>query len=300
MSEQAFEQTYDFPEVSRLELEHGIVAKVKYEEYIEDFHNPREMDQLAHMAVSYRDYTLGDEELPSEGFGQIDCPVCEGGERQLEGPENFVRGNLGTYTQEVICPRCENCHQVEPTVEEWLRDRKAEVAAPLFVYEHSGITIKSGVWRTLEQERIAREDTRSSGRFMGDDAGWDTSFVGFIYVTRERACELGIPGTVETGERDEHGSLVYEVGDVDKMREAMIEQAEGEVKEYASYLEGEVYYFVVENADGETLESCGGFVGDSEYAEQEARPAAEHAVDEAQKEIERVAEWNARDVMTID
>ncbi len=60
-----------------------------------------------------------------------------------------------------------------------------------------------------------------------------------------------------------------------------------EAKEYASYLEGEAYGFIVTAKDGETcqecghqkepdvLDSCWGFIGDIDYCRQEARSVAE-------------------------
>jgi hypothetical protein len=61
-----------------------------------------------------------------------------------------------------------------------------------------------------------------------------------------------------------------------------------EVKEYASYLGGEVYGFVITAKDGETCEECGhqtepeiiescwGFIGDIDYCRREAQSVAEH------------------------
>jgi len=90
-----------------------------------------------------------------------------------------------------------------------------------------------------------------AGPAMGDSAGWDSGQVGFIYTTKERLDELGCnPDDVE-------------------------EALRAEVKEYSSYLCGEVYYYLIEDAEGDVLESCGGYIGDLEYVKSEAREAAE-------------------------
>lgn len=52
--------------------------------------------------------------------------------------------------------------------------------------------------------------------------------------------------------------------------------AQGYVETWNTYLSGDVYGFVIEDEDGNNLESCWGFYG-HEYAEQEAKSAAEHA-----------------------
>lgn len=48
-----------------------------------------------------------------------------------------------------------------------------------------------------------------------------------------------------------------------------------EIAELNDYLEGNVYGFVIETPDGETLDSCWGFYGET-YATDEARRTAEH------------------------
>lgn len=91
----------------------------------------------------------------------------------------------------------------------------------------------------------------STGSFIGraHHAEWDSGMVGFAYVPRDNPC----------GTDAEHA-------------EACLEE---EVKEYDSYLRGEVYYFLVKNADGEVLDSCGGFIGDTDYVLEEAKASAE-------------------------
>lgn len=265
------------------EFEHaGLTVRIVAEqEFIPEIYNPRECDQLGTMFVSYPGYNLGDEQLPDDGFAEIDCPVCKLGELPIYGPPQLsLNSGMRMVEWKPECPRCESVYgfMVEPTVEEWLADQNAICAMPLFVYEHSGITMRTGSFRMIEEERITREDTRSTGRFMGDDAGWDTSFVGFIITTRERCEELGVEITAENLER----------------------QLDSEVKEYAMYLEGDCGGYVIEDEDGEHLDSCWGFLGlHEDYVREEAKSAAEYCRKDIEAESLERAEWAARDVMTV-
>jgi len=65
---------------------------------------------------------------------------------------------------------------------------------------------------------------------------------------------------------------------LEKAKELLI----GEVKEYDCYLTGEVWYYDIEK-DGEHVDSCGGFIGDKEYCETEAKSIVDHLVEEDEK-----------------
>ena len=66
---------------------------------------------------------------------------------------------------------------------------------------------------------------------------------------------------------------------------------ESEVEEYDHYLTGQCYGYVVEDADGEEIDSCWGFLGDSDYVRGEMRAAAMSAVEAANKEVAEAAYW---------
>lgn len=74
----------------------------------------------------------------------------------------------------------------------------------------------------------------------GFSCPWDSGQVGWIYVTKE---------TIEK----EWG------GDVESAKKYM----EGEVEVYDNYLTGEVYGFRIEDPDGNEMDSCWGYYGDS-------------------------------------
>lgn len=81
-----------------------------------------------------------------------------------------------------------------------------------------------------------------------------------------------------------------------------IEQAraclEGEVETYSSYIEGEVYGYVVEHPDIPEDDSCWGFVGEMNYCKSEAIEAADHMDERVQKEHAERDHWAARGVPT--
>jgi hypothetical protein len=142
------------------------------------------------------------------------------------------------------------------------------ISLPLFLYDHSGITMSTG----------------------GFSCPWDSGQVGFIYVSREEVCEE------------------YRWKVITKKREDMIvEILRGEVKVYDQYLTGDVYgYKVYEALPGlrealdisdedlqdfvedidltndefcEEVDSCWGFYGEEsakEEAESSVRYREEH------------------------
>ena len=107
------------------------------------------------------------------------------------------------------------------------------IRLPLYLLDHSGLWMRSS-------------------RFM-EYGGWDTSMVGFIYITKEQA-------------RKEYGWKVLTKARIEKI----LTNLESEVKTYGQYLEGDVYGFsLIEETEctnchqtvTEILDSCGGFYG---------------------------------------
>ena len=126
-------------------------------------------------------------------------------------------------------------------IEEYLvKEREAVIVLPLYLYDHSGISIS----------------TRS---FVGraQHAEWDSGQVGFIYTTKEQIKTL----------------MGWKM--LTKSRLAQIEKyLVGEIETYNQYLMGDVYGYSIE-IDGEHKESCWGFFG-LEYVKEEAMSVAEH------------------------
>jgi len=101
------------------------------------------------------------------------------------------------------------------------------VVLPLYLYDHSGITI-------------------STGRFS---CPWDSGQVGFIYMELDKAKK-------EFTCTDE--------ADLRKKAEAYLEQ---EVKTYDQYLTGAVYGYDALDWEGDSIDSCWGFFGYEETEE---------------------------------
>lgn len=134
---------------------------------------------------------------------------------------------------------------VQPTEtrEEWLRlfkhehpDWRSAVILAVHMVEHSGVALSTRPFR----------DPCDSGQ------------VGWIYA---------LPATI----RKEHGTprITKEV------RAHVATVLQSEVEEYGRWLDGDCYGYTVEDANGEELDSCWGFIGYA-YAEQAAKEAAIH------------------------
>lgn len=106
--------------------------------------------------------------------------------------------------------------------------RRFDVAVmlPLYLYDHSGITMKTTPF--------------------GDR--WDSGQVGYIFVSKKKL-------------REE-----YSVKRITKkLIEKATKILEGEVNMYDQYLTGDVYGFEITDKDGNHIDSCWGFYGD-DYA----------------------------------
>lgn len=104
-----------------------------------------------------------------------------------------------------------------------MRDHPGAVILPLFLYDHSGITMNT----------------------TGFSCPWDSGQVGFIFASREAI-------------REAYGVKLV----TKKIRARATESLRGEVETYDQYLTGEVYGFTMDYGNGET-DSCGGFYGDN-------------------------------------
>lgn len=292
----------------------GLTIRIWTEEYIEDWMSPREdVDGLLGvMFCDHRDYRLGDKDAPDPRNQKIECKVCEGsGEGKLyEVVDNRAYGRVretGAFeslqTAEAYiernepddaswvaelqdCPVCEGSGEVEVGLVEYLvREHGARVILPLFLYDHSGITMSTGGRLDTGADNFDRR-----GRFTGDGAGWDTSSVGVIF------------DTTESRER---------CGWEERTDEEIEADLDSEVAVYATYLEGGVYgYSVLDNngdldGKGKVIESCGGMIDSEIWSEEkswvikEAKEAAEACAERIEAERAERAEWAARDTVTV-
>lgn len=145
-----------------------------------------------------------------------------------------------------------------------IEEHDAVMVAPLYWYEHSGVTCRMGSPFTpgnIEGRTHEAQDLELS-RFRAeclDSGGWDSGVVGLVIVPRAQQAEVGTPDDL------------------------IVECARGEVETYAAWLEGRVYGFVVEyvsecdhgHEHAETVDSCWGFVGEDDFALEQGIDAAE-------------------------
>lgn len=116
---------------------------------------------------------------------------------------------------------------------------KRGVCLPLYLYDHSGITMSTKPF----------------------SCPWDSGRVGYIYAS---------PDAI----RKEYG-----VKRITKaIRERVTAVLMQEVETYDQFLTGEVYGYVIETPDDDNADSCWGFFG-LDYAIGEAKSAAKHYVD---------------------
>ena len=174
--------------------------------------NPRDWDNMGRMVCSHRRYNLRGSEPKTPHI-------------------NF--GNFSNWDE--VSAHLIKCHE-------------AFVILPLYLYDHSGITIAT---------------TPFSCR-------WDSGQVGFIYATRE----------------DILNNLVNQPKRVTKNRKLWAEQAlRQEVEAYDRYLRGEAYCYVIRDEDDNIIESCGGFDNEDYCREQGESELALLTEDEDQSDV---------------
>ncbi len=157
-----------------------------------------------------------------------------------EGPRDW--DNLGT----MVCfhKRYALGDKHKMTIEELqeIVDRKDIVALPLYLYDHGGITMNT----------------------TGFSCPWDSGQVGYIYVDEAKIRQ---EYNLLDPSKKIHKDVIAKVTEILKQ----------EVETYDQYLTGRVYGFVIEDKDGEHIDSCWGFYGDyEEGALKEAKDIVDH------------------------
>lgn len=199
--------------------------------------------------------------LGDEDISEIDFEVeCP----RCEGEGEYMQDDDEVAVapdRRITCEQCEGrgCLHMHP-VDYFKKERGARVVIPLTVYEHSGITMRAG-----------------NVTLPWDTDRWDTSFVGFIYDTPE-----GVKQCIGEDATDEQ-----------------IEKAlRREVEIYAAYLEGDITWYRVDDDETDYIDGCGGYVGDSDYCEEECFRSMESAIEKRLSEQQERAHWAARDTVT--
>lgn len=168
------------------------------------------------------------------------------------------------------------------------RDRMDEIAEGLrkgdllgvevYAYVHSGVALRAGSsWHGLLPQGHAEFDSGMSG---------------FAYVDKREAL------------RDWYGRKRWSKKLLAKANESILAC----FSEYASWLGGDCYGYIIKDDEDNEYDSCWGFVG-HEYATEEAEAALKRVIDEQRKEHEAEVRgawkergerryWASRDVLT--
>lgn len=116
------------------------------------------------------------------------------------------------------------------------------ICIPVWMYDHSGTCYRAAETNPFH-------------------CPWDSGLFGFIYCTRADA-------------RKALGKSRLMASDVETVKEIL----RGEVETYSAWANGEVYGWEVLDPQGEQVDSCWGYIGETEYPMQEAiESAAWHA-----------------------
>lgn len=137
----------------------------------------------------------------------------------------------------------------------------ALLVLPLYLYDHSGITMNT----------------------TGFSCQWDSGQVGYIYTTKDKLNECyGDAVTID--------SL-----DMDKLKKQLVQ----EVATYDEYLRGNIYGYSLES-DGELIDSCMGFYGtnwlDNGLFENLPKELVQHITD---NDMDIEHGWNTLNTITI-
>ncbi len=102
------------------------------------------------------------------------------------------------------------------------------IEVPVYLYEHSGITINTTGFNCL----------------------WDSGQLGYIFIDRKSACE-------------QYGWKRLSAKRIEQVKKDLVQ----EIEVYDKYLSGEAYTVSILDADGEIADSCGSFFNIEEAKE---------------------------------
>ena len=125
-------------------------------------------------------------------------------------------------------------------------ERDEVIALPVYAYVHSGSSISTTPF----------------------SCSWDSGRSGIAYVTKEFAIK-------EWGNKNL----------TKKVRERAHRFIDGYVKYYDDLLQGNVWSYSIHNSDGDVLDNCGGFVGDSEYCLSEGLSLAKRIFEDKELDL---------------
>ena len=225
----------------------GIVVKIIHDDNERD--SSREWDNLGTMATWHRRYRLGDEQPKCTPIEHMVDLISEYNPKIHDIIEYYEGAYFNRVTRDMEFGSKEIQQEIAE-IDRIINDRiqtefdKYFISLPVYMYEHSGITISTG----------------------GFSCPWDSGQLGFIYVSKEKV-------------RKEYGWK-----NITKQRyDKIVTYLSGEIKTYDQYLTGDVWAFQIGNYNeyGEfnCIDSCYGFYG-REYAVEGAVNVANYIINE--------------------
>jgi hypothetical protein len=186
--------------------------RIEQDDYPHD--TPRDWDNLGTMVCWHSRYNLGDEHSYSD-------PACF---YETLAEEVLLNDDNWAYSRNYEMP-APMLHKM------WKYIHNRYIVLPLFLYDHSGITMNTAPFSCL----------------------FDSGQVGYIYVSIEDA-------------KKEYGWKRL----TQKRRKLIETYLTNEVNTYDQYLTGDVWGWIIEDEDGEHIDSCWGYYG-HEYCQQEGQ-----------------------------
>lgn len=166
--------------------------------YDDDAMHPREWDNLSTIVTCHSRYNIGD--ISANNREQYFKELYD-----LAGCDFDVYDAYEDYEERIVS-------ELE----------KVAVVLPLYMYDHSGITINT----------------------TGFSCGWDSGQVGVVVVLKEHIYKECDCKRISK-----------------KLRQKVIDIMVAEVKTYDDYIAGSVYGFSIESSGGDILDGCRGFYG---------------------------------------
>jgi hypothetical protein len=103
-----------------------------------------------------------------------------------------------------------------------IKNEKPAVILPLYLYDHSGITISTSPF----------------------SCKWDSGQIGFVFISKDKV-------------KNEYGVKRVTKKEIEKATKVLL----AELETYDQYLRGEVYGYTLIDENGEIEDSCFGFIG---------------------------------------
>ena len=140
------------------------------------------------------------------------------------------------------------------------------IGVPVYAYVHGGVALRAGSsWHGLLPQGHAEFDSGQSG---------------FVYISKADALKHWFVNAKRMSAKR-----------LKRVREGILSS----FKEYASWVEGDCWGYVIKDEDGQDYDSCWGFIG-HEYATEEAEAALKSVIEDQRKahEAEVRSAWNER------